>query len=110
MRAQGVLPLIPAQVGGIALQDPVKDWWTDLHRKEGACGKCLLTVLYTLVEFMCLMTVPTIVGAVLVLVAAFAPAAAELAIKTMETQVRAFPPRKPTQAGARLSSPHATSR
>ena len=100
MRAQGVLPLIPAQVGGIALQDPVKDWWTDLHRKEGACGKCLLTVLYTLVEFMCLMTVPTIVGAVLVLVAAFAPA----------TQVRAFPPRKPTQAGARLSSPHATSR
>jgi hypothetical protein len=102
---QGLLPLIPVDVGGIALNAPITKWWTELHAEKGACGKCLLTVLHTLVEFMCLMTVPTIVGAVLVLIAAFAPDAAKLATKTMDDKVRAAVPPEAPRSGALLTTP-----
>ena len=105
--SQGVLPLIPDEVAGIKLKDPITTWWTELHAKQGACEQCSLTVLYTLIEFMCLMTVPTVVGALLVLFAAFAPAAANMAIGVMEEKVRAraasaqpSPPRRPARPRA----------
>ena len=84
---QGVLPLIPAEVQGVKLQEPITAWWNELFAKEGTCEKCSLTVLYTLIEFMCLMAVPTVVGALLVLFAAFAPAAADAATALMEEKV-----------------------
>ena len=84
---QGLLPLIPAEVQGVKLQQPITAWWNELFAVEGNCEKCSLTVLYTLIEFMCLMAVPTVVGALLVLFAAFAPAAADAAIAIKEEKV-----------------------
>lgn len=84
---QGLLPLIPAEVQGVKLQQPITAWWNELFAVEGNCEKCSLTVLYTLIEFMCLMAVPTVVGALVVLFAAFAPAAADAAVAIMEQKV-----------------------
>merc|ERR1711907_420408 len=75
------------EVQGIKLQEPVRNWWTDLFAVPGACEQCSRTVLLTLIEFMCLMAVPTVVGALIVLFAAFAPAAADEAIALMEAKV-----------------------
>lgn len=95
---QGLLPLIPAEVSGVKLQEPITTWWNELFATPGNCEKCSLTVLYTLIEFMCLMAVPTVVGALLVLFAAFAPGAADTAIAIMEEKVGSVP---------RLASPSA---
>jgi hypothetical protein len=88
---QGLLPLIPAEVSGVKLQEPITAWWNELFATPGNCEKCSLTVLYTTIEFMCLMAVPTVVGALLVLFAAFAPAAADMATALMEEKVGSAP-------------------
>merc|ERR1711907_814255 len=80
------------EVQGIKLQEPVRNWWTDLFAVPGACEQCSRTVLLTLIEFMCLMAVPTVVGAIFVLFAAFAPAAADEVIALMDEKVRQLDP------------------